>query len=136
MTIDVVSQVATFLAEKTEKELGEEMFYYQMPSEVDECTVVQRVRTGRTVLAVIDAGQHGLRIACRAATSDRAYELALEMYEALNNREDEITDDQPGFIELEETRAQVVLYDTPQFYEQDQQGRKTFEFYALLTTKN
>lgn len=136
MTVDVIAQVATFLAEKTEKELGEEVFYYTMPSEISECTVVQRVKTGRTVLPVIDAGQHGLRIACRAATSDRAYELAKEMYDALDNREDEFIGDQPGFIELEETRAQVVLYDAPQFYDMDQQGRKTFEFYALLTTKN
>lgn len=136
MTTDVIVQVASFLDENTEYELGKELFYYQMPTEVNECVVVQRTRSGRSVPATIDAGVHALRIASRAKTSDRAYELAMKMYEALDNRDDEFDGDQPGFIELEETRAQVTLYDVPQFYEQDQQGRKTFEFYALLITSH
>lgn len=132
---DVVVQVAEYLAEKTGREMGVDMFYYQLPTEVDECSVVQRVRTGRGVPAVIDAGIHAIRVATRAANSTTAFEIAQELYEALDNTEDEFIGDQPGFLELAETRAQITLYDAPQFHEQDQQGRKTFEFYALLTTK-
>lgn len=132
---DVVVQVAEFLAEKTKHTMGTDMFYYQMPTEVDVCAVVQRTRSNRTVLPVFDAGVHALRIAARAASSTAAYAAAQELYEALEATEDLLDGDQPGFIELKETRAQVTLYDAPQFQEQDQQGRKVFEFYALLTTK-
>ena len=132
---DVVVQVAEYLAEKTGRTMGEDMFYYQMPTEVNVCAVVQRTKSGRAVPAVIDAGVHALRIAARATSSTTAYEMAQELYEALDVTDDEYIGDQPGFIELEETRAQITLYDAPQFQEQDQQGRKVFEFFALLTTK-
>lgn len=136
MTTDVIAQVASYLAEHTERELGAELFYYNMPTEVDECTVVQRTRSGRAVPAVIDAGVTAVRIVSRSTTSDKAYALAKEMYDVLDNREDFTDGDQPGFIELAETRALVTLYDAPQFDKQDQQGRKTFEFYALLITSH
>ena len=132
---DVVVQVAEYLAIKTNRELGVDIFYYQLPTEVDNCAVVQRTRSNRTVPAVIDAGVHAVRIAARATSSTAAYARAQELYEALDATDDEYIGDQPGFIELAETRAQVTLYDAPQFHEQDQQGRKVFEFFALLTTK-
>lgn len=132
---DVVVQVAEYLADNVGLIMGGDMFYYQMPTEVNTCAVVQRTKSGRAVPAVIDAGVHALRIATRAPTSTEAYEMAQGLYEALDAVDDETVSDQPGFIELEETRAQVTLYDAPQFQEQDQQGRKVFEFFALLTTK-
>lgn len=133
---DVVSQVASFLAEQTGRTLGQEIFYYQMPDEINQCVVVQRVNSGRHVPVQIDAGSHSLRIAARAPSSNEAYALAEEMYQALLAQEDETVDDAPGFIQLSETYAQVSLYDHPQFQTQDQQGRKVFDFYALMITKS
>lgn len=133
---DVIVQVARFLAEQTEHGFGEEIFYYNMPDEVDKCAVVQRIRNRYVVPVQIDAAVHSLRIAVRAKTSDEAYAFADELYEALNNTKDEDLDDEPGFIQLEGTRAQVALYDHPKYQEQDQRGRKVFDFFAMLKTKS
>lgn len=133
---DVVQQVASYLAEKTGRPLGREIFYYTMPDELAPCVVVQRVYASRHVPVQIDAGSHSLRIAVRAVTSDEAYALADEMYNALLAQEDDTVDDAPGFIQLAETYAQVSLFDRPQYQSFDQQGRKVFDFYALMITKS
>lgn len=135
MSEDVIVQLAEYLAEKAGLELGAELFYYSMPSEVDQCVVVQRTRSNRTVLPVIDAGMHAVRVAARSVSSTTAYAMAKLIYDTMDVTDDEFIDDAPGFIELAETPAYVTLYDSPQFCDQDQQGRKVFEFYALLTTK-
>lgn len=73
---DIVAQVAKYLAEKTGKGYGSEVFYYQMPDSVDECVVVQRNRSNVSVPVQIDADVHSIRVAARATTSDAAYKLA------------------------------------------------------------
>ena len=128
---DIVVQVAKYLAEKTGKGYGSEVFYYQMPDSIDECVVVQRNRTNVSVPVQIDADIHSIRVAARATSSDAAYKLAEDMWHALFVD----TDAEAGFIQLEETYAQVVLYDKPQWDTQDQQGRKVFDFTAKLITK-
>lgn len=132
---DVIIQVAKFLAAKTGRGYGKEIFYYQMPEEVDTCVVVQRNKSNVHVPVQIDAGYHSVRIAVRSTSSDAAYELALEMYKALEAVTDESVNDSPGFVSLEETAAQVVLYDAPTWHSQDQQSRKVFDFTASLITK-
>lgn len=132
---DVVIQVAKYLAAATGHSYGEELFYYQMPDTVDTCVVVQRNKSNVHVPVQIDAGYHSVRIAARSTSSDAAYKLAEEMYRALEAAADESASDTPGFINLEETQAQVVLYDAPTWYSQDQQGRKVFDFTASLITK-
>ena len=128
---DIVVQVAKYLAEKTGKGYGSEVFYYQMPDSIDECVVVQRNRTNVSVPVQIDADIHSIRVAARATSSDAAYKLAEDMWHALLVD----TDAEAGFIQLEETYAQVALYDKPQWNTQDQQGRKVFDFTAKLITK-
>lgn len=131
---DVIVQVARFLSEATGRGYGEEIFYYQMPDTVDTCVVVQRNKSNVHVPVQIDAGYHSVRIAARSTSSDAAYALASEMYDALAAVADETLEDAPGFIQLEETPAQVVLYDAPIWHSQDQQSRKVFDFTASLIT--
>lgn len=135
MTKDICAQVASFLAAKLELELGADIFYYQLPEEVDTCIAVQRSTLGVHVPVQIDAAVHGIRVVARSTSSDTAYALAKRAYDALDNTADASVDDAPGFIQLEETRAAVCVYDPPGYDSQDQQSRKTFAFYARLTTK-
>ena len=79
----------------------------------------------------IDADVHSIRVAARAATSDAAYKLADDMWHALLAD----TETDAGFIQLDDTYAQVALYDKPLWNTQDQQGRKVFDFTAKLITK-
>ena len=128
---DIVAQVAKYLAEKTGKGYGSVVFYYQMPDSIDECVVVQRNRSNVSVPVQIDADVHSIHVAARAASSDAAYKLAEDMWHALLAD----TETDAGFIQLEDTYAQVALYDKPQWNNQDQQGRKVFDFTAKLITK-
>lgn len=135
MNKDICAQVASFLANKLGLGLGVDIFYYQLPEEIDTCLAVQRSSLGVHVPVQIDASVHSIRVVARSKTSDAAYALAKRAYEALDNTADASVDDAPGFIQLEETRAAVCVYDPPGYDSQDQQGRKTFDFYARLTTK-
>ena len=52
---DIVAQVAKYLAEKTGRTYGTDVFYYQMPDSVDDCVVVQRNKLNVSVPVQIDA---------------------------------------------------------------------------------
>ena len=129
---DVCQAVAEYLADALHLAYGKSVFYYQLPEEVNECLVVQRVQNNISIPVQIDASVHSLRIAARCKTSDAAYNLAFCAYCALNNVADETVHDEPGFIVLNTGRAAVRLYDYPAYDSQDQQGRKVFHFFATL----
>lgn len=135
---DICNLVATYLASALELSLGSEVFYYNMPGSVDECVVVQRQHSGVHVPIQIDASVHYLRIAARAKTSDGAYALANRAYDCLSAEHDTL-DEAPGFIILKDGEtdisASIRLFDRPQWDSQDQQGRKVFNFDAVLITK-
>lgn len=128
---DIVAQVAKYLAEKTGRTYGSDVFYYQMPDSVDECIVVQRNKLNVSVPVQIDADVYSIRVAVRSTSSDAAYKAAYEMWAALLAD----TDENAGFIQLEETYARVDLFDKPLWDSSDQQGRKVFDFTARLITK-
>lgn len=128
---DIVAQVAKYLAEKTGRTYGTDVFYYQMPDSVDDCVVVQRNKLNVSVPVQIDADVYSIRVAVRNASADTAYAVACEMWNALLAD----TDENAGFIQLEETYARVDLFDKPLWESSDQQGRKVFDFTARLITK-
>lgn len=128
---DIVAQVAKYLAEKTGRTYGTDVFYYQMPDSVDDCVVVQRNKLSVSVPVQIDADVYSIRVAARNASADTAYAVACEMWNALLAD----TDENAGFIQLEETYARVDLFDKPLWESSDQQGRKVFDFTARLITK-
>ncbi len=128
---DIVAQVAKYLAEKTGRTYGTDVFYYQMPDAVDDCVVVQRNKLNVSVPVQIDADVYSIRVATRNTSADAAYAMACEMWNALLAD----TDENAGFIQLEETYAKVDLFDKPLWESSDQQGRKVFDFTARLITK-
>lgn len=128
---DIVAQVAKYLAEKTGRTYGTDVFYYQMPDSVDECIVVQRNKLNVSVPVQIDADVYSIRVAARGTSADAAYGAACEMWNALLAD----TDENAGYIQLEETYAKVDLFDKPLWDSSDQQGRKVFDFTARLITK-
>ena len=128
---DIVAQVAKYLAEKTGRTYGTDVFYYQMPDSVDDCVVVQRNKLNVSVPVQIDADVYSIRVAARSTSADTAYAVACEMWNALLAD----TDENAGFIQLEETYARVDLFDKPLWESSDQQGRKVFDFTARLITK-
>lgn len=128
---DIVAQVAKYLAEKTGRTYGTDVFYYQMPDSVDDCVVVQRNKLNVSVPVQIDADVYSIRVATRNTSADAAYAMACEMWNALLAD----TDENAGFIQLEETYAKVDLFDKPLWESSDQQGRKVFDFTARLITK-
>ena len=128
---DIVAQVAKYLAEKTGRTYGTDVFYYQMPDSVDDCVVVQRNKLNVSVPVQIDADVYSIRVAARSTSADAAYAVACKMWNALLAD----TDENAGFIQLEETYAKVDLFDKPLWESSDQQGRKVFDFTARLITK-
>ena len=128
---DIVAQVAKYLAEKTDRTYGTDVFYYQMPDSVDDCVVVQRNKLNVSVPVQIDADVYSIRVAARNTSADAAYAVACEMWNVLLAD----TDENAGFIQLEETYAKVDLFDKPLWESSDQQGRKVFDFTARLITK-
>ncbi len=128
---DIVAQVAKYLAEKTGGTYGSDVFYYQMPDSVDDCTVVQRNKLNVSVPVQIDADVYSIRVASRSTSADKAFALASKAWNALCVD----TDENAGFIQLEETYARVDLFDKPLWNTSDQQGRKVFDFTARLITK-
>ena len=128
---DIVVQVAKYLAEKTGRTYGTDVFYYQMPVSVDDCVVVQRNKLNVSVPVQIDADVYSIRVAARSTSADAAYAAACKMWNALLAD----TDENAGFIQLEGTYAKVDLFDKPLWESSDQQGRKVFDFTARLITK-
>ena len=130
---DICVLVTNYLAKELDLTPGKNLFYYQMPSNINECLVVQKLPLSIHVPVQIDADVHSLRIAARASSSDAAYALAERAYNALLADNDEA----PGFIELptENITAAVRLFSKPTWDTQDQQGRKVFCFSAVLITK-
>ena len=137
---DLLEQVVRYLASKVGLTAGTNIFYNEMPDELDKCVLVQEVPTNETVLPQIDAEVHRLRIVVR----DVSYTTALTLTELcwrwlltdIQNYDLDKREDANGFITLlNGVKVMVTLYGNPVWYNTDQQRRKYYNFYATVITK-
>ncbi len=137
---DLLEQVVRYLASKLSLKAGTDIFYNEMPDELDKCVLVQEVSTNESVLPQIDAEVHRLRIVAR----DVSYTAALTLVGLcwrwlltdIQNYDLDKREDTNGFITLlDGSTVMVTLYGNPVWYNTDQQRRKYYNFYATVITK-
>lgn len=138
--IDLLEQVARYLASKTSLVAGTSVFYNEMPDDVNKCVLVQEVQTNGTVAPQIDAEVHRLRISVRESSNTAASNLAYTCWRWLLtdilNYDLDKREDTTGFITLlDGSTVMVTLYGNPVWEKSDQQRRKYYSFYAVVITK-
>lgn len=133
---DLLLAVATYLAVKTSKVLGKQVFYHEMPDAPDECICIQETKTSLTTVAPpqVDAVSRRLQIVTRAKTNDASNALGELCYRWLYSSDDPI-ECATGFVELsKDTYVFCDLRNKPTWQKADQKGRKYFAFEAVVTT--
>lgn len=133
--MDLLLALATYIAEKTEKVLGKQVFYYEMPDTPDECICLQEKKTSLPTLPQIDAVSRRIVFSIRAKSNESSYALANEVYQWMwcSDADEESP---TGFLELAE--GLFVFSDVrgiPVWDKSDQKGRKYFTFEAVVTTQ-
>lgn len=140
--MDLLKEIAAYLATKTSKTLGQNVFYYEMPEEPAECILVQEESTPLAVPAQIDAQHHRIMVTIRGSSNIYAKELAdlcwrWLLCDDLMYDVDRSSVNVTGFIQLNNgIYVYVQLYSSPVWLKVDQKGRKYFSFKAnVVTTK-
>lgn len=137
---NLLELVTKYLAAKIGLTAGTDAVYNEMPAEPSKCILVQEEQTSLSVLPQIDAEVHKVRVTAR----DTSYTLAAELAEKcwrwlltdITNFDIDKREDATGFITmLDDTIISVRLFSNPIWEKSDQQGRKYYTFYALITTK-
>lgn len=137
--IDLIAQLATYLAEKLELELGAAIFYNDAPDEPNSCVLVQEIQTASTVPAQIDASVHRFHLTARDVTYTAACGLVSKcwrwLFTDLPDYSSDVTEDTTGFITLPGGSVVLVtLYGNPVWEKTDQQRRKYYGFYFTVVT--
>lgn len=128
---DLLAVLAGYLATKTSKTLGVDVFYNEMPDKVNECICVYEVKTNIGVAPQIDALVHRVTVGIRSSSNLLASDLAYKCYTAMLGDEET-----PGFIPLSNGGTIYVwLHGPPVWEKADTQGRKYYTFGATITTK-
>lgn len=136
--VDILSRLTTYLALHTSLQAGVSAFYNEMPDEPNKCIVIQEEPHGIGIPAQIDAEVHKIRVTAREASNETACTLAQLCWRWLLTDDaqydiDKRTDT-TGIISLAGKLVQVRLFGYPVWDKADQQGRKYYCFYALITT--
>jgi hypothetical protein len=135
---NLLDKLVTYLALHAELEPGVSAFYNEMPDEPNKCLVVQEEQNGYAVPAQIDAEVHRIRVVARDEGNESACVLAQLCWRwLLTDNAQYDTDkrvDTTGFINLAGDTVQVRLFGNPVWDKADQQSRKYYCFYALITT--
>jgi hypothetical protein len=134
--INLLDLLCSYLADRLELVPGDNIVYNEIPDQPDSCVVLQEERSGRIVPPQINAAIHYVRVVVRAETNSAAFSLAQLCWRWLLTDSAEIGEDTTGFLTLlDGTVIHCQLLGTPVWEQADQQGRKYFCFYALITTK-
>lgn len=133
--MDLLLALATYVANKTEKLLGKQVFYYEMPDAPDECICLQEKKTSLPSLPQIDAVSRRIVVSVRAKNNERANTLVNEVYQWMwcSDADEESP---TGFLEIAE--GLFVFSDVrgmPIWDKSDQRGRKYFTFETVVTTQ-
>lgn len=139
--MDLLQQLAEYLATKLDMTPGKDVFYYEMPDAPDNCLCVQEVKNNKSVPAQIDAAERKIVITVRAMNNVAANELAELAYRWMWCSE--VTAENPhGFLKLaidEENGEASYVYSTPlckpTWEKSDQRGRKYFTFDTIIITQ-
>lgn len=136
---NILDHLVMYLAPKVDLVAGESAFYNELPDEPATCLVLQAEQTTYSIPAQIDATLHRVKITVRGETSEAAYDLAYKCWRWLltddEQYDEDRTADTTGFIQLEGGIVHVRLIGNPVWEKADQQGRKYYCFYALITTQ-
>lgn len=139
---NLLELVTRYLAAKTGLTAGTQAFYNEMPAEPAKCIVVQEEQNDIFVLPQIDAEVHKVRITARDSSYTLAQSLAELCWRWLLTDIDNFTidkrEDATGVLTMLDPTSTIIhvrLYGNPVFEKADQQGRKYYYFYALITTK-
>lgn len=133
--MNLLEELATYLAGKVDMQLGKQAFFNEMPDEPAECFCVQEKSTTLPTLPQIDAVSRRVVLSIRAPSHKHADKLATELYRWMWCSDEE-TDNPTGFLELRE--GLYVFSDvrgTPIWDKSDQKGRKYYTFEAVVTTQ-
>jgi hypothetical protein len=135
---NLLDKLVTYLALHADLEPGVSAFYNEMPDEPNKCLVVQEEQNGYAVPAQIDAEVHRIRVVARNEGNESTSALAQLCWRWLLTDDPQYDTDRSvdttGFINLDGSVVQVKLFGNPVWDKADQQGRKYYCFYALITT--
>lgn len=136
--VNILDSLITYLALHTSLECGVSAFYNEMPEEPTRCIVVQEEQHGIAVPAQIDAAVHKIRVVARDEDNESACTLSQLCWRWLLTDDAQYDTDKrvdtTGIISLAGKPVQVRLFGNPVWDKADQQSRKYFCFYALITT--
>ena len=138
--IDLLSEIAKYLAAHSNLPYGTNTFYYEMPDAPDECICAYEEKTSTFAPPQVDAEVHRLRFSVRAKSNTRAAEIANLCYRWLftddeNYEADFEASNTTGFITL--LNGDFIFVDNlcrPIWEKVDQQGRKYFYLTATIIT--
>lgn len=129
---DLLPLLASYLASKTSKTAGVNVFYNEMPDKSDECICIYERPTEIGVLPQINAQVHKITVAIRSTSNTLASDLAYNCYKWLLSG---TSDEDTGFIALSDvTTVYVWLSGPPTWDKADTQNRKYYTFNATITT--
>lgn len=138
--MDLLLLLATYIAAKTSKTLGKDVFYNEMPELPNECICVYEKPNPNGVPPQINALMHKITIGIRSSSNVCSFALSNECFRWMlsddvsyvaNDENSEAT----GYVKLSETVAVYIwLHGPPVWDKADQQGRKYYSFNATITT--
>lgn len=119
--MNILEEIAKYLATALILELAKEITYNEMPDEGIKCVCIQEPRELGYVHPQIDAETHFIEVVVREATNKQAFQLATECKKLLVG--------ECGFIDLsDELTIYTEVQGNPIWKRADQQGRKYYYF--------
>lgn len=152
--IDLLNEIASYIAARLAMTAGTNVFYYEMPDNLDTGILIEEPKEGHPVIPQIDAEHRYLRFVIRDTTNTAGLILANKCYSLfmdnpdvylMNSKTEYITDftdalvsvvDDTNFIVLPNGLVIFVQLNGPPRWEKtDTKNRKHFCFSANVITK-
>lgn len=133
----LLQNIAEYLANKLDRTVGQDVFYYELPDEPDECVAVVEVPTNAYgSVSQIAASMHRVRIYARHTSNVLADELASSCFRALKADDEDPDTNGTGFLKMPDgSFIYVFLRGEPVWEKMDQRKRRLFTFEAIITSE-